>query len=181
MFNRKASSSKSMPDEVIEALSLKGGYKIADIGAGGGYFSFRCAEEVGPDGRVYAVDTDPDLSKFVEETARKRNLTNVVTVLSDGKTLDLPKDLDLIFLRNVTHHIDNRVDYFTKLRDFLGGNGRVAIIEYRHANRFSMRGVFGHFVPVEDLLREMREAGYRLEEDLRFLPEQSFTIYSRAE
>jgi hypothetical protein len=81
-------------------------------------------------------------------------------------------------MRNVTHHIEDRVAYFGDLMKFLGRNGRVAIIEYKNARRMSFRGVFGHFVPKDVLLGEMKQAGYILDEDLDFLPEQSFTIYS---
>jgi precorrin-6B methylase 2 len=59
MFNRKASDPKNKPDKILEALTLQQGQKVADIGAGGGYFSIRFAEAVGRDGRVFAVDTNP--------------------------------------------------------------------------------------------------------------------------
>ena len=59
MFNRKASDPKNKPDEILEALELQQGQRVADIGAGGGYFSLRFAEAVGKDGRVFAVDTNP--------------------------------------------------------------------------------------------------------------------------
>jgi ubiquinone/menaquinone biosynthesis C-methylase UbiE len=179
MFNRKASSSKSKPDEVIAALSIRKGHRIADIGAGGGYFTCRFAEAVGEDGQVYAVDTDQELSDCVKETALEKGLSNIETVNYDGRTLEIPRGvLDLIFMRNVTHHIENLDEYLRMLRVLLNRNGKVAIIEYKPAGRFSFRGAFGHFVPKGDLIREMVEAGYYLEIDHDFLPEQSFTIYS---
>jgi ubiquinone/menaquinone biosynthesis C-methylase UbiE len=178
MFNRKASSSKSRASEVLNALKIEEGQKVADIGAGGGYFTLKFAEMVGPTGRVFAVDTDSELSDFVRDGAQERGLSNVETVISDS-TLDLPRGgLDLIFMRNVTHHIQNRPEYFGNLKQFLDRNGRVAIIEYKNARRMSFRGVFGHFVSKDTLLDEMKQAGFTLKEDLDFLPEQSFTIYS---
>jgi ubiquinone/menaquinone biosynthesis C-methylase UbiE len=178
MFNRRAAKPESKPDEILKALGLKEADRVADIGSGGGYFSFRFAESVGRQGRVYAVDTQADMSEFVQGEAKQRGLENVEPVLVEEDALDLPERVDLIFMRNVTHHIEDRVRYFGNLRDSLKPGGRVAIIEYTGGSRFSFRGIFGHFVPKPRLIGEMKEAGFNIEEDLDFLPEQSFTVYS---
>lgn len=178
MFNRKAASPKSRPDEVLAALDLRPGQRIADIGSGGGYFTLRLAEAVGPQGRVFAVDTDSELLKQVDMAARENGIGNVSTVLSEGERPKLPEQgLDLAFIRNVTHHIADRKAYFSALREFLVPHGRVAIIEYLPATGLSFRSVFGHHVPKEILIGEMKAAGYQLVGDHDFLPEQSFTIY----
>ena len=179
MFNRKASDPKNKPDEILETLALQLGQNVADIGAGGGYFSLRFAEAVGEGGRVFAVDTDPEFLEFIRDSAKEKRLDNVETVLVTKDSLTLPeRNLDLVFMRNVTHHISNRVEYFRKLKPFLKPEGRIAIIEYRHGGRFSFRRMFGHYVPRGIIVDEMKEAGYQLREDLDFLPEQSFTIFS---
>jgi len=180
MFNRKASDPKNKPDEILEALALQQGQKVADIGAGGGYFSLRFAEAVGKDGRVFAVDTNPKFLEFIRNSAKEKGLDNVETVLIAADNLILPeKGIDLIFMRNVTHHLSNRVEYFKRLKGALKQDGRIAIIEYRAGGgRFSFHRKFGHYVPKEALINEMKDAGYRLEKDLDFLPEQSFTIFS---
>jgi SAM-dependent methyltransferase len=106
-------------------------------------------------------------------------LVNVETVLAEKNRTSLPrKSLDLIFIRNVCHHLRKRVEYFEKLKDSLKPEGRIAIIEYRSAGRFSFREIFGHYVPKDTIIKEMKEAGYQLEKDLDFLSEQSFTIFS---
>ena len=85
-------------------------------------------------------------------------------------------------MRNVCHHLPNRVEYFKKLKGALKSRGRIAIIEYKAGGgRFSFHRKFGHYVPKEVLKAEMKEAGYQLEKDLDFLPEQSFVIFSLAE
>jgi len=181
MFNRKAADSRNKPDQIIEAIGLKLGQSIADIGAGGGYFTLRFAEIVGERGKVYAVDTNPRFLQFIKSKAGENGLNNIVTILTEDK-LDLPeKSLDLIFMRNVTHHISNRVEYFKSLKRFLKPDGRIAIIEYKKGKIFTFRGLFGHYVPKETLIQEMEEAGYKLEKALDFLPEQHFTIYSKGE
>ena len=132
MFNKKASDPKNKPDKIIEAIALKPGQSIADIGSGGGYFSLRFAKIVGEEGRVYAVDTKPELLEYVKNSAREEGLDNVIPTLVSEDKLDLPeKSLDLIFMRNVTHHIPNRVEYFKSLKRFLKPDGRIAIIEYK--------------------------------------------------
>ena len=137
----------------------------------------RFAEIVGEDGKVYAVDTDEKLLEFVNSNAKQKGLNNIVTVLAKDK-LELPKEsLDLVFMRNVTHHIPNRVSYFKELKRFLKPYGKVAIIEYKKGKPFTFRGMFGHYVAKEVIIREMEEAGYVLEKEFDFLPEQHFTIY----
>ena len=179
MFNKKASDPKNKPDKIIEAIALKPGQSIADIGSGGGYFSLRFAKIVGEEGRVYAVDTKPELLEYVKNSAREEGLDNVIPTLVSEDKLDLPeKSLDLIFMRNVTHHIPNRVEYFKSLKRFLKPDGRIAIIEYKKGRIFTFRGLFGHYLPKETIVQEMKEAGYLLEKEFNFLPEQHFTIYA---
>lgn len=178
MFNRRASDPKSRPDRILDALSLRPGQNVADIGAGGGYFSLRFAEVVGRKGQVYATDTNSEFLEFVRESANKGWLSNIRTILITESGLELPeKSLDLVFIRNVYHHLQNRVEYFRKLRALLKPGGRVAIIEYKRGGLFSFRRIFGHHVPREIIAEEMKEAGYRLKENFDFLPEQSFTIF----
>jgi len=177
MFNKKASHPRNKPNQIIETIGLKYGQVVADIRAGGGYFTLRFAEIVGEDGKVYAVDTDEKLLEFVNSNAKQKGLNNIVTVLVKDK-LELPKEsLDLVFMRNVTHHIPNRVSYFKELKRFLKPYGKVAIIEYKKGKPFTFRGMFGHYVAKEVIIREMEEAGYVLEKEFDFLPEQHFTIY----
>jgi len=178
MFNKKASNPKNKPDQIVEAMALKPGQSIADIGAGGGYFSLRFAEMVGKKGKVYALDTNPGFLEFVKNSAKEKELNNVITNLATEDRLDLPeKSLDFIFMRNITHHISNRVKYFENLKKFLKPDGKIIIIEYKPSKSFSFRGLFGHHVAKETVIREMKEAGYLLEKEFDFLPEQHFTIY----
>ena len=180
MFNKKASNKKNKPDQIIEAIALKSGQNIADIGSGGGYFSLRFAEIVGEKGKVYAVDTNLDLLGFIKNGAKEKGLNNIVPILTTENRLDLPEQsLDFIFMRNVTHHIPNQVKYFKNLKNFLKPDGRIVIIEYKKGKFFTFRGIFGHDVPKEIITQEMEEAGYLLEKEFDFLPEQHFTIYSK--
>ncbi len=180
MFNKKASDSKSKPDQIVSAIGLKPGQTIADIGTGGGYFSLRFAGIVGEKGKVYAIDTNPKFLEFVKNTAEEKGLNNITTVLAKGGKLNLPEQsLDFIFMRNITHHIPNRIEYFKNLKGFLKFDGRIVITEYKKGKLFTFRGMFGHYVPKEIIIQEMKDAGCSLEKEFDFLPEQHFTIYTK--
>ena len=179
MFNKKALDPKNKPDEILKVLGLQPNQKVADIGVGGGYFTLQFAQTVGKDGQVFAVDTNREFLDFVTSSAEENKLYNIKPILVESdKPILLEESVDLIFMRNVSHHLTNRIERFKQLKKALKTNGRFAIIEYRSNGHFSFHKLFGHYVPKETLIKEMTEAGYHLEKDFDFLPEQSFTIFS---
>lgn len=165
------------PDEVVAALALEPGDRVADIGAGGGYFTFRLARAVGPEGVVYAVDVDPDMIEYLRERVAEEGVANVRVVAGEFSDPLLPDgEIDLVFSTNTYHHIQDRAAYFRGLRTDLAPGGRVAIIELNDATWFPR--TFGHYTPEEEIVSEMREAGYRLDDDFGFLERQSFVVFS---
>ena len=94
---------------------------------------------------------------------------------------DLPKhSFDYIFLRNVTHHLPNRINYFKSLSEALKSDGKIVIIEYDGSGgAFSFHKLTKHFIPTSIILEEMKKAGYILKNNYDFLPGQSFTIYTK--
>jgi arsenite methyltransferase len=179
MFNRRASNPKSRPDEILMTLAVRSGQSIADIGAGGGYFSLRFAEAVKPTGKVYAVDANEEFLDYLLGKAHEKGLSNLEPVLATEGSLPVPEGgLDLVFMRNVYHHLTGRVEYFRNLARKLKQGGRVAIVEYNRGAPLTFRGLFGHYVPQERIIDEMEKAGYKLDGVFDFLPEQSFTIFS---
>ena len=178
MFNRKASDPKNKPEQVLEALKLRTGDNVLDIGAGGGYFSLRFANLVWPDGKVYAADVNREFLQLIKETVEKSELANVQTMLVENDGVSLTeKSIDLVFMRNVYHHLPKRVDYFRRLGEVLKPDGRIAIIEYSPGGFSIFRRLFGHHTPKGTIIKEMEEAGYKPTQDFDFLPEQSFTIF----
>jgi len=177
-FHLEAVASPKTP-QALACGSSESGQTIADIGAGGGYFSLRFARAVGENGRVYAVDTNPKFLRFIEEQARENGCANVETILAAEGEHGLPdRSLDLVFMRNVCHHIEHRPSYFVELRKKLNPTGKIAIVEYKPGGRISFHKMFGHYVPEEVVVKEMESSGYRLCETYSFLPEESFTVYS---
>jgi ubiquinone/menaquinone biosynthesis C-methylase UbiE len=159
------------PDRVVSALRLRPGDVVADVGAGGGYFTFRLAEAVGPTGTVLAVDVDQGLLDYVAREARRRGLTNVRTVRGAEDDPLLPEQVDHLFTCNTVHHFADRTAYFRGARRYLRPGASVAVIDYRNQHRS---------VPAEVLEREMGAAGYRLVATHEFLEKQSFSVFSAA-
>ena len=180
MFNLKASSVKSKPDEIISTLEIKRGQTVADIGVGGGYFTLRFSESVGREGKVYAIDTNPEFLDFVE---KNKGLGNIRTIHAADMSQIPKKALDIIFLRNVYHHLEDRVNYFKEASKYLKTNGVLAIIEYKECSGFRLGHLFTHpphhHTSAEKINKEMDEAGYILYKTYDFLPEQSYNIYKK--
>ncbi len=165
------------PHEVIQALGLKSDAVIADIGSGTGYFSVRLARVV-PKGRVYGVDIEPDMVKYLAARAQREGLKNVISVQGELDNPLLPEKVDLVLMVDTFHHIDDRVRYFSRLRDALKPGGRIAIIDYRidspEGPPKSMRST------PEEIKDELNHAGYVLVREYDFLPKQYFLIFEAA-
>jgi ubiquinone/menaquinone biosynthesis C-methylase UbiE len=164
------------PNKVVAALNLKPGDTVADLGSGGGYFTFRLAQAVMPNGKVYAIDVDRDMIALVAERARKEAPSIVETVVAKPNDPALPSTVDLVFTSNTYHHIDDRVVYFTNLRKYLRPGGRVAVIDFDR--RAWIEGLLRHYTPSEFIQREMEQAGYVLQKNNDFLDRQSFLIFA---
>ena len=172
-FNR---DSWQQPDKVIAALNLHPGAVVADLGSGGGYFTFKLARAVAPSGKVYAVDVDKDMIELIAKRLKEESGNNVETILATATDPLLPQTgVDLIFTVNTYHHIANRLAYFANVRKYLRPGGRIAIIDLDR--RAWLEGLLGHYTPSETIKREMEQAGYALQQQLDFLDRQSFLIF----
>lgn len=162
------------PQEVIRALELKPDAVVADIGAGTGYFAVRIARRV-PKGRVYAVDTEPDMVKYLAARAKREKLDNVVAVAAAPGDPRLPGKADLVLLVDVYHHVDERERYFRDLRGSLAPGGRIAIIDFRLDSPVGPPKAAR--VAPERVVAELKDAGYTLAARHEFLPHQYFLVF----
>lgn len=165
------------PHEVIQALKLKPDAVIADIGSGTGYFAARFAHMV-PQGRVYGVDTEPDMVKYLSERAKREGLKNVVAVAGKPGDPGLPEKVDLIIFVDVYHHVDDRERYFRQLQNSLKPGGRLAIIDFRMDSREGPPKA-ARIAP-EQVKSELKRAGYGLAQEHGFLPNQYFLVFQPA-
>jgi len=163
------------PDEVIKQLNLRPGDVVADIGAGTGYFTRRFALAVGPQGKALGLEIEPSMVEHMRQEARRLNLTNYEAhlVKPDDPGLE-PRSVDLIFLSNAYHHIGNRVDYFRRLSKSLKAEGRIVIVDFYQKPLPIGPRALEHKVSEETIIKELRQAGYRLIRSLGFLPYQYF-------
>jgi ubiquinone/menaquinone biosynthesis C-methylase UbiE len=161
------------PERVIKALKLEAGMKVADLGSGTGYFSFRLAEAVGSSGKVYAIDIDAEMNASIDKQAVAKQIENVKTLLAVEHDPLIPEKVDIIFSVNAYHHLKDRAAYFRNAARYLKPEGRVAIIDFRE-------GAFRHFTPRRVLLEEFKAAGYALDKTHGFLPRQNFLMFSLA-
>lgn len=179
LFNREAANQESMADRVVAALNIREGDSVADLGSGGGYFTVKFAEKTGPKGTVYAVDVDDAMLYRVSLLAREKGFINVETVTAGADNPNLPlRSVDLVFVRNVYHHLPEREKYFANVRAVLKPGGRVAIVEYQKKQGFTFTGFFGHQTPEEEVVSLMERAGYARKERFDFLARQSFNTFT---
>ena len=164
------------PHEVIQALALKPEAIVADIGAGTGYFSARLAHMV-PKGRVYAVDTEPDMVKHLAERAKREGLKNMTALAAKSDEPKLPQKADLALFVDVYHHIENRERYFRRLAESLKPDGRVAVIDFRMDSPEGPPKAAR--IPPERVKAELKSAGYELVQEHGFLPNQFFLVFRR--
>ncbi len=175
-FNSSERDAWQKPQEVLEALKIGNAATVADIGAGTGYFAMRIAR-LAPQGRVYAVDVEPDMTRYLAERAKREGLTNVIPVLAQGDNAGLPKPVDLALVVDTFHHIGNRVAYFTRLKASLKDDGRLAIVDFKAD---SPNGPPPQFrIPPEQAIEELMAAGYTLVETGPRLLRQYMLIFRK--
>jgi ubiquinone/menaquinone biosynthesis C-methylase UbiE len=166
-----------MPDRVVEALAPATGTSVADIGSGTGYFARRFATAVGEAGTVYAADIEPEMAAYVRRRADEDGQRNLVPVLASYDDPRLPDGaIDLVFICNTWHHIQDRVDYARRLAGDLAPGGRVAIVDFL-PGELPVGPRPEHKLSAEEVAAEFEEAGYRLSESLDFLTYQYVRVF----
>ena len=164
-----------MPEQVIAALEIAPGAAVADIGAGTGYFTVRLARDTAA-GTVYAVDIEPAMIDYVRRRADEAGLGNVVGVVADPDSPNLPAPVDLVLIVNTYHHIPERVAYFSALRNHLAPGGRIAIIDPRKGAPGGGPPDEFRFTP-EEIADELGRADLELLSRQDFLPRQNFLVF----
>jgi ubiquinone/menaquinone biosynthesis C-methylase UbiE len=173
-FDDPARDAWQMPDRVITALGLRRDSLVADVGAGTGYFSVRLAKAA-PAGTVYAVDVEHAMLEHIGKRATAERLTNIVPVHATSTSPNLPKPVDVVLIVDTYHHLPGRATYFADLRRSLTPGGRVAIIDFR---KDSPEGPPREFrFEADQIIGEMKQAGYELETRHDFLPRQHFLMF----
>lgn len=165
------------PAKVIEALGVEPGMAIADLGSGSGYFTRRFVQALAGDGTIYAIDVEQEMLDYVQASLKGHPAAATVQLRlanPDDPALP-PASVDLVFICNVFHHLENRPAYLEKLKSALNPGGRIAIIDFHHDHRSGDVGFpRRHLVPRDTVLAELDQAGYHLLKEHDFLKRQYF-------
>jgi predicted methyltransferase len=129
-FDDPARDAWQQPDKVVAAMAITPGMSVADVGAGTGYFEPRLSAAVGPNGKVLAVDIEPDMVRYINERRVREKTLNVEARLgvADDPKLD---PVDRILIVDTWHHIENREAYGTKLAAALKPGGIVFVVDFK--------------------------------------------------
>ena len=131
-LERTERMNEERPDLVLNALDLKPGMTVADIGAGTGYYAWRIAQRIGAAGTVYAVDVQPEMIKALEQQMSRRGIANVKAVPGTPADPKLPRNsLDLALMVDVYHEFEQPYEMLAAIVGALKPGGRVAFVEFR--------------------------------------------------
>jgi precorrin-6B methylase 2 len=178
-LERREREIEERPQLMIDALQIKPGQTIADLGVGSGYYSFRIAPLVGEQGNVLAIDVEPRMLRLVTERAKRAGVDNVTTVLSTPSDPNLEANsVDLLFMVDVYHELEFPFEMMTKVREALKPGGRVALIEYRAEDPAVMIKPV-HKMSERQIIRELTAAGFRHQKTVRTLPLQHLILFEK--
>jgi ubiquinone/menaquinone biosynthesis C-methylase UbiE len=168
------------PDKAIDELKLKPGMVVADVGAGVGYMTQKMAKKIGPTGKAYATDLQPEMLVRLRENMAKAKLTNVIPVQGDVDNAHLPSQtMDLILMVDVYHELSEPQAMLRQLRAALKDDGRLVLLEYRKEDpKVPIREE--HKMSVAEVKLELEAEGFRLSQVIESLPRQHLLILTKA-
>jgi predicted methyltransferase len=175
-LERPEREAEEEPSRAIEALGLRSGMTVADIGAGSGYYTVRMARKVGPDGKVYATDIQVGMLSLLQRRAKQEQILNIVPVLGAVDDPKLPPgSLDLALMVDVYHELAAPQAFVRRLREALKPDGRLVLIEFRKEDpRVPIREE--HKMSVAQVRQELSADGYAIDEVIDILPWQHIIV-----
>jgi ubiquinone/menaquinone biosynthesis C-methylase UbiE len=180
-LDRTEREQEERPGLVLDALELRAGEVVADLGAGSGYFTFRIAARVGKTGRVLAVEIQDEMLETIRRRAAALKATNVEEVKGIETDPKLPASgVDLVLMVDVYHELTYPFEVMTKVREALKPGGRVVFVEYRKEDpHVPIKEV--HKMSVDQLTKEMNAVRLTRVRTLESLPWQHIVIFEKTE
>jgi len=176
---RSEREAEEKPDLALDELKIAPGSTVADIGAGVGYMSWRMAERVGPKGKVYANDIQPQMIELLKKNIEQRHLPNVIPVLGEPDDPKLPPgQIDLVLMADVYHEFTEPQKMLRHIRNSLKPDGRMVLLEYR-AEDPNVPIMPLHKMTVAQVKAEIEPEGFRLDKVIESLPRQHIIIFVR--
>jgi ubiquinone/menaquinone biosynthesis C-methylase UbiE len=178
-LDRPEREKEEHPTKLLEALKLKHGDVVADIGAGSGYYTFRLSEKVGAKGKVLAVDIQKEMLDLIRQRMEKKKITNVEPVLGTITDPKLPeKGVDLILLVDVYHEFDHPYEMTEAMVKSLKPGGRLVFVEFRLEDpEVPIKLV--HKMTKKQVVKEMGPFPLKLAQTIDKLPWQHVLIFER--
>jgi ubiquinone/menaquinone biosynthesis C-methylase UbiE len=177
-LERPSRETTEQPQRVVDALNLKPMDVVADIGAGTGYFSFRMASLV-PEGKVLAVDIQPEMIDIINFLKQENKITNVEPVLGSVKNPNLPDDsVDLALMVDAYHEFEYPREVMEGIVRSLKIGGQVVLVEYRGENPFIPIKAL-HKMTQKQVRKEMKAVGLQWVETKSFLPQQHLIVFKK--
>ncbi len=167
------------PRKLVEALELKPGQVVADVGVGTGYFAFRMAPLLGEKGKVLGVDIQQEMLDLLKAKAAKLKVANVEGVLGTVTDPKLPEGgVDLVLMVDVYHEFDHPWEMMQAIKKSLKPGGRVVLVEYRKEDpKVPIKEV--HKMSEEQIKKEMTAAGLEHVKTVGVLPRQHIAIFRK--
>lgn len=178
-LDRPEREAEENPEGALDALNLKPGMVLGDVGAGTGYMSLRMAKRVGPTGKVYAEDVQPEMLHRLRHNAEAAKLTNIQTILGTDTDPRLPVNaLDLVLLADVYHEFSQPQRMLRRIREALKPDGRLVLLEYRKEDP-SIPIRPEHKMSVQEVKLEVEAEGFHLNQVIETLPRQHILILTK--
>lgn len=178
-LERPGRETQEQPQRVVKALDLKPTDVVADIGAGTGYFSFRISPLV-PQGKVLAVDIQPEMLDMIDRLKRERNIANVEPVLGSITNPNLPTaSVDLALIVDAYHEFSHPREVMEAVVKALKPGGRVVLVEYRGENPLVPIKAL-HKMTQKQVRKEMQAVGLVWRETKSTLPQQHLMVFEKA-
>jgi ubiquinone/menaquinone biosynthesis C-methylase UbiE len=179
-LNRPERESEENPEGALDALGIRPGMVVADVGAGTGYMTLRLAKRVGPAGRVYANDLQPEMLRRLQQNAARAKIANIVPVVGEEGDPKLPAGkMDLVLLVDVYHEFSQPQKMIDKIRESLKPDGRLVLLEYRKEDpNVPIREE--HKMSVAQVKAELEPQGLVLSQVIETLPRQHILILTKA-
>src|SRR5215470_3453394 len=178
-LDRPERDSEEKPAIVLQALDLRGGQMVADVGAGSGYYTFKIAPRVAPSGKVLAVDIQDEMIAALHKRISEQKVSNVEVIKGTEKDPHLPANsLDVVLMVDVYHELSFPFEVMTAIRQSLKPGGRMVFVEYRKEDpKVTIKEV--HKMSVEQLKMEMSEVRLRYVKSVETLPLQHIVIFEK--
>ena len=163
---------------IVAALGLEPGAAVADVGAGTGFIAQLLAREVGPDGRVYAVEISQESLDYIMKEAEKEGHANIVPVLGEHRTTNLHSDsADVIVTIRTYHHFEYPVDMLESIKAALRPEGRFVVIDPERIKGVTSEADLGHFRGKGTITDEILDAGFVLGKELPLIPDYYYLFF----